>query len=65
MIGVQERLRLLEMAVKIVDDRTYARHRSIEEQWERRTEERPYPDLPVVDTNEVEEVYNKLLGCVE
>ena len=58
------KLEILKLAFDTARETMYARRTEVENAWQHRVMEVPYPKLPIIDTEEVVNIYNTLMGAV-
>ena len=60
----QLKLEVLRLALDIARETMYARRTEVENAWQHRVTETPFPKLPTLDLEEAVITYNTLMGAV-
>lgn len=61
----QLKLEVLRLALDTARETMYARRTEVENAWQHRVAETPFPKLPTLDLGEVVTVYQTLMGAVK
>lgn len=60
----QLKIELLKLAIDVARETMFAKRTVIENRWQTRTAEEPFPDVPGIDHKEIVKVYNTLMKAV-
>jgi len=61
----QLKLEVLKLAINITTETVYARRLEVENGWQHRTAEVPFPKLPTLDLGEAVTTYKILMGAMD